>query len=465
MSDSEQFDYEFINALAKELGRPVSTLIVLSCNNDPFYAGMPSRQADAGWFAEVWESFRFGAGVHLRRIHYRLISTTAPLLMRDGTPYENTTECWARLIECAKSARNLRLVDPANFVDRRNSEAVLAELVEDDGAAIWLDEAGDPWPAPTIEMLASALPGLPRLTFSTPTVAQRYVIEIWVEKSTVDDILLQLHREHGVNIVTLTGESSDVRCQELVDRALKHGRPVRILYVSDFDPGGMSMPVAVARKIEHRLRTDGLDLDIQVRPVALTHDQCVQYQLPRTPIKSSERRAGRFEGRFGAGATELDALEALRPGVLRDILTAEIERYYDGSLNEQVEEVAAELDRDLAGINYEARSAMNVENVERDHADLVERINADLRRIAERYGPELQAIADRFNTIREAVADQLREEAPVPDFYDWPEPDEGDEDDDPLFDSARGYVAQIDRYKEHQDKPTARRNAAARLKP
>jgi hypothetical protein len=460
MSDVEQFDYKSINALAKELGRPAGTLIALSPHNDPFWAGVPARQANAEWFAEIWSRFGFGAGIHLRRIHYLLISQPSPVVMRDGSPYENTTECSAKLNEAAKSARNLRLVDPANFVDRRNSEAVLAELIEDEGATVWLAGADEPWPAPTIEMLSSTLPGLPSLTFASPTVAQRYAVEIWVEKSTINDILDPLHRQYGVNIVPLTGESSDTRCQELVDRALEHGRPVRVLYISDFDPAGQSMPVAVARKIEHRLRTDGLELDIQVRPVALTPEQCVEYRLPRTPIKATEQRAGRFEERFGEGATELDALEALHPGVLRDILTEEIERYYDGSLDEQVEEVAAELGRDLDDINDEARSATEIRIVERDYSEIVERINNELRSIAERYKPELQAIADRFSTIRETVADRLREEAPDPDGYDWPEPDDSDEDDDPLFDSSRDYVEQIDRYKEHQGKPTARRNAA-----
>jgi hypothetical protein len=37
---------------------------------------------------------------------------------------------------------------------------------------------------------------------------------------------------------------------------------------------------------------------------------------------------------------------------------------------------------------------------------------------------------------------------------EWPEPRDGDEDPDPLFDSIRDYVDQIDRYKEHQGKPT-----------
>jgi hypothetical protein len=31
------------------------------------------------------------------------------------------------------------------------------------------------------------------------------------------------------------------------------------------------------------------------------------------------------------------------------------------------------------------------------------------------------------------------------DDYDWPEADEGDEDEDPLFDSTRTYLEQIDR--------------------
>jgi hypothetical protein len=152
-------------------------------------------------------------------------------------------------------------------------------------------------------------------------------------------------------------ESSDTRCQELVDRAQEHGRPVRILYISDFDPAGMSMPVACARKIEHRLRTDHLDLDIEVRPVALTYDQCRQYRLPRTPIKESELRADLFEKRFGEGATELDALEALHPGALRRILVDEIARYYDRSLNARVEKLQTRSIRDSRPCGPERRGS------------------------------------------------------------------------------------------------------------
>src|SRR3712207_533496 len=90
-------DYDQLKVLAAHLGRPVSTLYVLAPANDPFYAGAPARTEGAQWFADLWKQFGFGNGVHLRRIHYRLISTTAPVRLRDGKPYENTEECWSKL--------------------------------------------------------------------------------------------------------------------------------------------------------------------------------------------------------------------------------------------------------------------------------------------------------------------------------------------------------------------------------
>jgi len=44
--------------------------------------------------------------------------------------------------------------------------------------------------------------------------------------------------------------------------------------------------------------------------------------------------------------------------------------------------------------------------------------------------------------------------APGLDGHEWPEPADGDEDNDPLYNSTRSYVEQIDRYKRHQGKPT-----------
>jgi hypothetical protein len=89
--------YESIKQLAVESGQPMSSLLALSEDNDPFYCGRASAVADAQWFLDIWRRFGFGKGVHLRRIHYRLVSE-GNVMLRDGTtPYANTEKCWDRL--------------------------------------------------------------------------------------------------------------------------------------------------------------------------------------------------------------------------------------------------------------------------------------------------------------------------------------------------------------------------------
>ncbi len=62
------FDYNSIKGLAKQISRSTKDLIVLAAQNDPFYAGVPGRQREAEWFADIWHRFGFSDGVHLRRI-------------------------------------------------------------------------------------------------------------------------------------------------------------------------------------------------------------------------------------------------------------------------------------------------------------------------------------------------------------------------------------------------------------
>jgi hypothetical protein len=297
------------------------------------------------------------------------------------------------------------------------------------------------------------LPALPEFEFSPAVIDQRYHLEIWVEKSTVNDVLEPLCRSYGINLVTGVGDLSLTRCHELVERAVEIGRPVRILYVSDFDPNGHKMPVGVARKIEFLIHKLGLDLDVQVRPVALTHAQCRRYRLPRTPMKETNRGKAAFEERFGEGATELDALEALRPGQLRRMLVAEIERYYDADLDESVEETANAFKEQLHELRQEiiAPHAEELDELRDEQRTLAEQCNAELATVVERYEEPFTEIADRFNSILGTITAEMRARMPDVEEIDWPEPADGDEDDDPLFDSARDYIEQIDRFRKHLD--------------
>src|SRR5260221_526448 len=121
-------------------------------------------------------------------------------------------------------------------------------------------------------------------------------------------------------MLSAQGELSISAMIKAIRRAEATRMPTRILYISDFDPAGRSMPVAASRKLEFLQSILHSHADIQLYPIALTHEQCVSYQLDRMPIKDEERRKVSFEARYGSGATELDALEAKHPGELARML-------------------------------------------------------------------------------------------------------------------------------------------------
>ena len=363
------FNYAGIKELAKRLCRPASTLIALAHANDPFYIG-PARTAGAEWFSETWRRLDVPNGWHYRRIHYVFISqdSNAAVVMLDGKPYENTIECWDALCAAARDAITLDLLPQDAFADHRNAKPII-HLVEPYDMAVDVIHAG-PGVGFRLQM-----PAPPKLTFDSPVVPQPYHVEIWAEKTTVNDILEPRAQQYQFNLVTGIGELSATRCREFVDRAERSWpRPVRVLYISDFDPAGRSMPVAVARKIEFQLRRRSLDLDVQLRPIVLTPEQCGEHKLPRTPIKETERRRERFEARFGEGATELDALEALHPGLLRRIVLREIRRYWNRDHDDGVLETCSRIKEQLAEITDAAHD---------EHRDDIGALKGDWQRIVE----------------------------------------------------------------------------------
>lgn len=429
-------NYDTIKALAKEQGCKVTDLIVLARQNDPFYVGTDSDKLWAEWFAVLWHQFGYTRGVHLRRAHYQIISQDPPVKLPNGTPYENTDDCWNALCGAGKAARYLGLVDPGAFVDRRNPEPHI--FMPSANGTPYIYTTG------TIDAYATELPDFP----SPPAFdlmnyrgEQRYHLEIWCEKSTQNDILLPLCQEYGVNLITGVGEMSITAALAAVFRAAERGKPVRLLYVSDFDPAGQSMPVAVARKIEYFLYNKGIDADIRLYPIVLTYDQCKIHQLPRTPIKPGERRAGRFEERYGTGATELDALEALHAGELRRIVTRQIERYYDTDLDRRVRIAAQDLRSEMEAIEQDVYDRYGVQ---------VAGLEAEYEAIRRDFEQRMASYAARLESVWRAIRTDLDAEQPDLDDYPIPEAEEAAEPDMPLYDSRRDYLTQLSFYKDFQ---------------
>jgi hypothetical protein len=479
--------YSDIKELAARLQRPAATLIAGSDATDPFYI-TPGRVEWAHWFAMVWAFLDPPPGVHLRRLFYQLVSRAdeAPRTLA-GHAFENTDRNWTLLCSAAADARHLKLVDANMFTDQRAGPPVFVFEPSDINTEAERSVAraarpeAEPLPELIYESAEYEFPDPPAVDFVAPLVAEPYALEIWIEKSTMNDVLLPIAEQHGLTLVSGVGDLSDTHCNWFIERTREHGRKARILYISDFDPSGSRMPVSVACKIQHKLCRDGFDLDIRLEPLALTAKQVRQYRLPRVPIKDSDRSRARFEALNGEGAVELDALEALHPGVLARLVSRTIDKY-----RAPAREARAEI-RTIMGELREAAAAAR-EEVLAEHAEALTQLEADFEAMQEAIAPHQEALAaiaaeverrsaehteainehvaafyDRAESVYAGIAEALEAAAPDLDAVDWPEIGDANETDVPLFDSARDYVTQVDRFKRHLGKPTgrARRNGGA----
>ncbi|MFG3593297.1 hypothetical protein [Bradyrhizobium sp. RDI18] len=455
--------YDDLIALAHDVNRPMEDVHALAGTADPWMASRPSRLETARWFVDLYQSLGFKVGAHLRRIHYALVSQAEPVIMVDGTPYENTDRCWSTLVRGARDARYLDMLPALSFLDHRSPDALIVREDEEDDyeTRIWVG-GGAVTSRGGLYSYEGPSFSMPSLEFSPPNIGQPYHLEIWAEKTTLDDVLFPLGRQYDCNVITGAGEMSLTAVEHLVVRARRGKRPVRILYLSDFDPAGQSMPVAVARKIEYLIQQD--DLDIQLEPIALTHQQCVEFRLPRTPLKATERRGAKFEARYGEGATELDALEALHPGVIRRILVENIERFYDSDLDSEMAATRNEIRQEIERVEAEVRGrhADEIAAIEEERRALEEEVEERLDELRELIDAREDQLIERMEALSKAMEDELRDlNEPDPDAFEWPSPAEGVEFEDPLFDSRRDYLDQIDRYARFKGKVIRERHKRA----
>ena len=208
-----------------------------------------------------------------------------------------------------------------------------------------------------------------------------------------------------------------------------------VFYVSDFDPSGRQMPISAARKLQAMHDLKLRNLRIEVHHVCLTRDQVIEYDLPSTPLKETERRADKWRRIMGHEQTEVDALQALRPDILRQIVTAALEPFYDHTLDERLEAAEEEwrricrrtLRQHPAYVTWRARIAQAMQEVE-----------AAMEPIRAAMGP-VEAAAEIAKVLQAQANDELRGiefppfELPMPmlNMEDSPEP---------LFSTSDDYV-------------------------
>jgi hypothetical protein len=399
-------------AEAEAAGVSSRDLLVLSPRHDPFNETKASRR-DAEWFATQVSRFVPTGRVHLRGLYYRCLSA-GDVLLPDGRRFTGTHET-ADLIENAgKYARHLRLIPFTRIVDER---AAPPELYDTEG-----NIAGPADPNLAKRQLivecggAIAMPSLeglfPTIGISdVPQPRQPYRICLVSEKVSPGDVLRPIASEHKAELLLLTGEISETHAYGITARAAADGRPLRVLYRSDFDPSGWQMPVSLARKFQAHISSEFPTVELRLIRVALNLEQVVEFNLPDAPIKPGEKRAKRWLQKWGREQVEIDALAALRPEVLDQIVRNAIAPYYDPTLDDRFAVAIKQPDEiqawfcDLPEFKATMRTARSAFRAVRP---AIERLNKLSAEAAETLRKKVEAVEDKPEpppvTIRPEIA-------------------------------------------------------------
>jgi DNA topoisomerase VI subunit B len=449
-------------------GDSLNALTVLSPKNDPYRLDTTKGHANGKWFADQIAKFPMArdlAGkIHLRGLFYCIVAS-ADVKRPDGSFFINDDRCsrWLQN-EAAKAARWLGYVPFDRIRDERNerptvilpcSEAevrcsfgVFTELPKPLGAPFVINSQLPKVVLPDVEAL------LPEVELSGFERRQPYRIILFGEKSSLAHVLAPLAARFNTELILPTGETSDTLIFEMAQRAAEDDRPAVVLYFSDFDPAGWQMPISVSRKLQALKLLHFPTLDLKLQRVALTIEQVREHNLPASPLKKTEKRAPRWKEHWGHEQTEIDALAALRPDVLRNIATTAILPFYDGDLNRRVnnardqyvDEVSRRL-REHSGYE-ELRLAIEetdqamvnaVNGVQEDLSTAVEEVVARMRpeldRVHEQQSQTMRELHKSYDLIRQKFSEIRLPEIDIP----KPEIDE-DRQPVPVFTTADDFV-------------------------
>jgi hypothetical protein len=412
----ESTDHRLLDVLqaaqAKE-GCSMKDLTVLAVQNDPFRNDTPAGHRDGEWLAV--HLGRLGIGrLHFRGIHYKLIDTIKP----NGEPYMNNAKDWIWLqANPGKSARWLGYIDFDRILDERNTApTMIVRNTEEPRSFITV---GIDIELPDPEDFT------PQVQLAEFVGRQDFRLALFGEKSSLAQVLVPISQRYGTDLFLPTGELSDTMIHQMARAAAEDGRHTVCLYISDCDPSGHQMSISLSRKLQAFQHGLYPELDIEVRPIALTPDQVREHGLPSSVLKDSEKRAGAWVAAMGVEQTEVDAVPA---DLLGMIVEDAIAPYYDSTLADRVRRAESEWLEEA-----QARLEATVDADERDRF---------LGEAAEQLD-EMRAQVEALNNglrINTSGIDLPEIVLPEPEYH---YPEHGL----PLFDSRWDYVDQTRRLK------------------
>ena len=433
-------------------------LLVLSIGKDPFQQDTPRGHMLGRWLKVRLDLFAFGHVIHLRGVHYLLVSVQA--IKPNGERYQNTRKDYFWLNErVGKAARWLRYIGFNRIVDERNERAVITRAprtappiptvyVSTGYAGVALPDPIHVWSAKPHPVLAGFTP------------EQKFCFAVFGEKSSLSEVLVPFGDRHGADLFIAAGELSELRAWEMARDAVRDGRKLICFCFCDFDPSGMQMPVSISRKLMAQRVLNFPSFRFAVVPVALTLAQVIRLLLPAAMVEKKDKRHKKWQETFapalieagllkqedvdaaeadaegmaigGAIAqVEIDALVAIHPQELNGMAEAAIDPYLDQTLSER------------AGGTHAAwmRAAQDIldRGIDRARLDTLSSIQQFPVNRFNRLLKDLERAKGSIDAIEEAMVALAREIA-LPPLPKLPEADAAYEKADPLVDSDWGYL-------------------------
>lgn len=160
---------------------------------------------------------------------------------------------------------------------------------------------------------------------------QPYYPEVLIEKKALQGVFQDPCYAYDVALGACKGYPSLTFLHDLYLRfsdAQEKGKKPIIIYFGDYDPSGEDIP----RSIVENLSKFGVE--VEIKRVALMHEQVIEWNLPPAPTKQTDTRAANWDG---IGQVELDAV---KPEKLQRLCREAIESLFDDDLYESLIEVA-----------------------------------------------------------------------------------------------------------------------------
>ncbi len=326
---------------------PEKSICAMARNNDPFLGGLPYQLELAIWFAEIHKQVARGRRLHLRFLFYlatgdeadpdtgEILTTYAP----DGKKFEKTLPNWEMFQEASKYARNADFVDPKLILESRKNVTVdkhaptqYVSPLEIESSPPEVSLANASWPYSGVTYATASPEGYRRNRFSLLDRSMvPSLIEIWTEKDLSEgdaSIVESVCRSEQVNLITATGFVTLSTTAAALERQRELGKPLRVIYLNDFDDAGLYMPVGPARHLEFAIRKMDPKPDIRLYQLAITPEQVLEQNLPtkipktaeevdaeRTRRRSEEKKGPNYRQekweaqlRSGLGIVQLNAL-------------------------------------------------------------------------------------------------------------------------------------------------------------